>query len=556
MRIRLRGGRVLDPANGENAVARDVEILDGRVVAATREKADADYDLGGAIVMAGGIDLHSHIAGGKMNLARLLMQEDRRAYPEPALPQLSGGFCGCGGGRAVPTAHATGCRYAELGYTTVFEPAMLGANARAAHLEMADIPNLDTGAYLVLGNDDFILRLIAAGAPQEEINAYVGWMLKATQAFAIKIVNPGGINAFKFNARSLNLDEQNPHYPVTPRNVLTTLIRAATELGVPHPIHLHGCNLGVPGNDETTLATIAATEGRRLHLTHLQFHSYGTEGDRRFSSSAARIAAMVNANPNISVDVGQVMFGQTVTASADYMAQYRNRGFASPKKSIGMDIELDAGCGVVPFEYRDKNFVNALQWAIGLELFLLVEDPWRIFLTTDHPNGGPFTTYPHLIRLLMDRDFRNAQLATLNKAAQAHTLLAQITREYSLEEIAILTRAAPARILGLTDKGHLAPGAVADIAVHDEDADREAMFSKARLVFKDGRLIVKDGEVVDLAPGTTHVVRTDVDSAIEGKLDAWFDQTVGLKAKHFAIADGELRGGRGPSVLSCVGGAS
>ena len=32
-------------------------------------------------------------------------------------------------------------------------------------------------------------------------------------------------------------------------------------------------------------------------------------------------------------------------------------------------------------------------------------------LTTDHPNGGPFTSYPHLIRLLMDRSFRDEQLA-------------------------------------------------------------------------------------------------------------------------------------------------
>lgn len=548
MRIRLKGGRVLDPAHGESLVSRDVELVDGRIVAGTDLKADVEYDVAGDVVMAGGIDLHSHIAGGKMNLARMLMQEDRRAFPE-----LPGAFCGCGGGRAVPTAHATGCRYSELGYTTVFEPAMVGANARGAHLEMADIPNLDTGAYLVLGNDDFLLRLMAAGAKQEQINAYVGWMVEATQAFAIKIVNPGGINAFKFNARWMQLDEANPHYGVTPRTVLQTLIRAVTELGLPHPIHLHGCNLGVPGNDETTLATILAAEGRRLHLTHLQFHSYGTEGDRKFSSAAARIAELVNKHPNISVDVGQVMFGQTVTASADYMSQYRNRGIATPKKSIGMDIELDAACGVIPFEYRDKSFVNALQWAIGLELFLLVDDPWRIFLTTDHPNGGPFTTYPHLIRLLMDRDFRNAQLATLNKAAQAHTLLGQITREYSLDEIAILTRAAPARILGLTDKGHLAPGGVGDVVVYAEESDREAMFSTARLVFKDGRLVVKDGAIVETVAGTTHVARPEFDRGIEKDMQRWFDEAVGLKASHFRIADHELRNGSGPTILKCEG---
>ena len=34
----------------------------------------------------------------------------------------------------------------------------------------------------------------------------------------------------------------------------------------------------------------AASEGVPLHLTHVQFHSYGTEGDRKFSSGAAEIA--------------------------------------------------------------------------------------------------------------------------------------------------------------------------------------------------------------------------------------------------------------------------
>ena len=55
--------------------------------------------------------------------------------------------------------------------------------------------------------------------------------------------------------------------------------------------------------------------------------------------------------------------------------------------------------------------------AIGLETFLLVDDPWRVFLTTDHPNGAPFTSYPHLIRLLMDKSFRNDMLHTVNKEA-------------------------------------------------------------------------------------------------------------------------------------------
>ncbi len=539
--VRITNGKVLDPANGEAGVARDVVIVDGRVASADAVTGAVEtIDAKGGIVMAGGIDIHSHIAGGKSNIARLLMSEEQRAIREP-----DGPFCGCGGGLSTMTAHATGCRYAEMGYTAVFEPAMVAANARHMHAEMADIPFLDTGGYLVLGNDDHLLDLMQAGASQAQVNDYVAWMLNATKTMAIKIVNPGGINAFKFNQRKMDLDETNPRYGVTPRKILTSLIKAVTELGLAHPIHLHGCNLGVPGNDATTLATIAAAEGLPLHLTHVQFHSYGTEGDKKFSSGAAAIAEAVNKNPNISIDVGQVMFGQTVTASADLMSQYRNSPFASPKRWIGMDMEMDAACGIVPFEYKEKSFVNALQWAIGLELFLLVEDPWRIFLTTDHPNGGPFTTYPHLIKLLMDRSFREEQFAKLAKSARKHSNLLEIKREYTLEEIAIVTRAAPAKILGFTDRGHLGAGAIGDAVVYREDADREAMFSRAAYVLKDGKVIVREGEIVDLVYGRTHQVTPDYDKSIEAKMDRWFDETIGYKASTFKVSDDEIRGGQG-----------
>ncbi len=270
---------------------------------------------------------------------------------------------------------------------------------------------------------------------------------------------PGGISAFKFNQRKLDLDEKHVYYGITPRDIILTLARGLMELGVTHPLHVHGCNLGIPGNVETTLATIRATEGLPMHLTHIQFHSYATEGDRQFSSGAAQIADLLTKYPNISIDVGQVMFGQTCTASGDSMRQYNGSKNADPKRWVVMDIECDAGCGVVPFRYRDKSYVNALQWAIGLETFLLVEDPWRIFLTTDHPNGAPFYTYPHLIRLLMDRGFRRETMQRVNQDALKYSTLPMLEREYSLYEIAIMTRAGPARSLGLKDLGHVGPGA-------------------------------------------------------------------------------------------------
>jgi formylmethanofuran dehydrogenase subunit A len=205
-----------------------------------------------------------------------------------------------------------------------------------------------------------------------------------------------------------------------------------------------------------------------------------------------------------------------------------------------MDIECEAGCGLVPFRYRDKNFVNALQWAIGLELFLLAEDPWRIFLTTDHPNGAPFIFYPHLIRLLMDRTFRNEKLATIHKDAAYASALGSLGREYSLYEIAILTRAGPARTLGLKDRGQLGLGAAADITVYSDHADKERMFSAPDLVFKDGKLVARDGKLVGDCWGGTHVVRPDYDRAIENDLRGYFDRYMGMRMDHFAFSEAEL----------------
>lgn len=535
--LRLKGGRLYDPEHGIDGQVRDLYVENGRIVAAPgpETRIDSEIDLAGRVVMAGAIDLHTHIGGGKLNIARALLPEDHRADPVPAMGDM---HAGCG--HAAPSTWTTGYRYAEMGYTACFEPAMLPSNARHAHLEMGDIPMVDKGAYAMLGSDDFFLRLLASGSDQQLINDYVGWTLDATQAMAIKVVNPGAISAFKFNARNLDLDEAHPHYGVSPRQVIRALARAVHELGVTHPLHVHASNLGIPGNADSTLATMAAAEGLPIHLTHIQFHSYGTEGERKFSSEAERIADAINRMSNVSADVGQVLFGQTVTASGDNMSQHRNHRHASPDKWVTMDIECDAGCGVVPFKYKDKNFVNALQWAIGLELFLRVSDPWRIFLTTDHPNGAPFTSYPHLIRLLMDRRFRNAKLDEINAEAAAHSQLRSLEREYSLYEIAIMTRAAPARSLGLSDHGHLGAGAAANIVVYHDDANREAMFEKPEYVFKDGQIIVRDGRVVKVVNGAQHAVKPEYDKAIEKPLKEYYDRYMTVKMEHIRVSDDEI----------------
>src|SRR5690606_27245716 len=138
------------------------------------------------------------------------------------------------------------------------------------------------------------------------------WTVASARALGVKTINAGGSAAFKENVRTFSFDDEVPSYGVSSRRIVKTLQTAVASLGIPHPLHVHCNNLGVPGSFETAATTMGAAEGVPMHLAHLQFYGYGTEGKRRFSSAAAQLAEIVNASPEITIDVGQVMFGQTV----------------------------------------------------------------------------------------------------------------------------------------------------------------------------------------------------------------------------------------------------
>ena len=535
--LRVTGGRVYDPANGVDGDVRDVCIEGDRIVAEIPPNAPR-LDARGMIVMPGGVDMHSHVASGAVNVARRLLPEDHARAPAGA-PSLDDPteIARSGVGGTVPTTFTTGYRYAGLGYTTVFDAAVAPIMARSAHSQLDDTPVVDGGFFALLGNDDYLLRLIDAGE-RERAREYAAWILGATGAYAIKVVNPGGVEMWKRGARErTELDRTLGGSRVTPRAILETLADAANDLSLPHAAHIHCNNLGLPGNSATTLETMMALDGRRAHFTHLQFHSYGKTADGAWASAAREIIEYVNAHPSVSGDVGQVMFGQAATLTADAPVEYLLHR-SSGRKWANLDIELETGCGVVPHEYKDRNAVAALQWAIGLELFLLSSDPWRVVLSTDHPNGGSFMSYPALIRLLMDRAHRDEQVRAVEQKLLAGSALADgLDREYTLNEIAIVTRAGPARLLGLRNKGHLGVGADADVTIYMPDANAEVMFATPRYVVKSGVLVVEEGELRRAPRGRRLHVRPGYDATITRDLRRYFDEYGTVRFANYPVGE-------------------
>jgi formylmethanofuran dehydrogenase subunit A len=468
--VRIRNGAIWDPRHGRRGDVGDLCIENGRVVVSLPAAAP-EFDARNLLVVPGGVDLHTHITGGAVRAARLLC------------PEAAGTAC-------LPSLDDIGRNYAALGYTTVFDAAVAPSHAPAAHDELAALPVVDSGFFLLMGNDPATLAAARGGGGALEDT--VGGLLARAGAYAPKLVNPGGVEAWKRGDAEPAIEAAGA--------ILARFAEASAALGLPHPLHVHLPRLGLPGNAAATLSLLESFGGRRAHVTHAQFHSYGGRTFAGFRSRAPEIAAALNRRPHLTADVGQVVFGPAVTLSADAPAQERLHR-AGHRKWLHVDVEGESACGVVPHHFREASLVAAVQWAAGLELMLLADDPWRMALTTDHPNGGPFAAYPTILRMLADRPFREAILKRAHPLLPRRSHLAGIAREYTLEELLVITRAGPARILGLDRKGHLGPGADGDVALLRRADDIETTFAQAAATFKDGRLVARDGEIVDARPG-------------------------------------------------------
>ncbi len=489
----IQRGTIVDPANRDRRYVGDLWFEDGRIIAPPVDRrAGQTLNADGRIVMAGGVDMHSHFLGPKVNAARQLIARTRFA-PSDFRDRVSGPF--------VPDLWMTGLRYAGLGYTTAIDAAIPCSSVGRAEQEIQRLPIIDAACLVLVGNHPEFLNAVTTGN-SAAVEAHVRSAVAPRHVAGIKLVSPGAARDWKRGFRDPvnDIDQRLGSVNTTPRAIIQALARAADAAGLPHPLHLHCNNLGMPGNWQTTLATMQALGDCRGHLAHVQFHSYrGADDEASFGSAVQPLADWLNRHPNLSADIGQVMFGSTMSMTADSPLGYYLQQI-SGQPWISHDVTHEGGCGISPIRYRRRDRIHALQWAIGLEWMLSVENPWQIALSTDHPNGASFLAYPQIMALLMDADWRRQQIARANGSLLEHSRLNDMDRQYSLEEIAIITRAAPARLLGLHDKGHLGPGARADIVIYDPGADVRQMFEFPRLVIKSGQIVVDDGQLREPLP--------------------------------------------------------
>ena len=111
-----------------------------------------------------------------------------------------------------------------------------------------------------------------------------------------------------------------------------------------------------------------------------------------------------------------------------------------------------------------------------------------------------------------DRRTEMIENKEVHKWVSKRTALPTLDRVYDWNDIATITRSAPAKILGFEERGHLGVGANADVAVYDLEPENfdatkasnaavvEDVLSKALYTIKDGKIVVKDGKIAKVVP--------------------------------------------------------
>jgi formylmethanofuran dehydrogenase subunit A len=95
-------------------------------------------------------------------------------------------------------------------------------------------------------------------------------------------------------------------------------------------------------------------------------------------------------------------------------------------------------------------------------------------------------------------------------------------------------------MLGLSAKGHLAPGADGDVTIYSPDDDKERMFALPRYLIKAGEVVLDDGELRQTPNGRTVHNAPEFDPVIVPEIEARFSRDHSIQFSNYAVSDEDL----------------
>jgi len=525
-KLTIKNGLIYDPLNKIKGEVQDILVEDGKIVEDFSSEGEIkEIDATDKTVIPAALDIHTHVASQQTNWARLLGTENK------LFQEVWNGL----------TLENVARKYISNGYTFILEANVYPSLARQTTFNFEHLPVLDKGMLLNASNL-WALESEFERDKIEEMAAFLSDLLKLSKGFGIKVYNPFEAESWNFNILRDQLNKDGRLYSFSPLAVYESLTKAVETLQLPHSIHAH-----IEGYETETgkknvrevLEKVKSIESelsqenrlnrtQTFHLAHA--NAYNIDGDNSY------LIDLLNSNGKIDLDVGMVSFNEMnplITSDRHLIDQFIK---SSDYKVIRNGIESEGDSFTTLRQLKKSNNRHCILWANALELALKVENKWQVQLSFNFPNYSDVSNIPTISTWLVSKKARKAFIDGLDKEIAGEMSIASLDEELSFNEFVILTRASPAKSLGLAGiKGGFTPGADGDINILDiniDDVDLsddfeqlETSLQSIEYVIKNGK-VVKHGDKMDLNPNG-HIFWAD------GSVEAQLKERIISKKKEF-----------------------
>lgn len=424
----LKGAHVVSPVNGLDGIA-DVAVKDGRIAAVGKDlkgEAASTSDLTGLTLMPGLIDSHLHLGS---------------VFGSPY------------GTRMAALAGVTTC----LDMAGPVDDILLHAKETGAGINVAMLEGFSPEA-----------RFGTLSPSIEDMSAYVDDVL-ASGAIGVKLM--GG------------------HWPL-PLETCREMVKIANEKNAYVAWHAGSQTAG--SNLKGMIEVVETCRGMRLHLAHINAYCRGRVKSVR--EEAEEAAALLIENPNLWCEsYVSPMNGTILTCDVeghviDHVTQTCLATFGLPPTADGIREAIRKG---VLFVVRDTGFISELTEG---------DEALRYWEEKKTATAGSFPVNPALSRFMLaqakrpDGSFVVDAISTDGGCIPRNVTIAvglSLVKfgAITLSEFVVKTSVNPARHLRLSDRGHLTPGAAADITVFDFERQ------KAVETIVGGETVMREGEL-------------------------------------------------------------
>jgi formylmethanofuran dehydrogenase subunit A len=342
----------------------------------------------------------------------------------------------------------------------------------------------------------------------EELSYFLSDLLSTCKGFGFKVYNPFEAETWNFKILRESIEQKGKLYNFTPLDVYKALTNANEVLKLPHSLHAHieGYEDKVGMNnlkiilDNIDFESIKKKQknpmerDQVIHLAHA--NAYGLEGD------TSELIEILNSNNDIDLDLGMIGFDKInpIITSDRRLATKLMEGQENNYKFIrsANEFEGDSFIGFRKFDKDDPT--HCTLWANAIELALNLKNKWQVQLSFNYPHYSHINNLPTFASLLMSHSMRQDFMKDMNDGVLKQTPLNGNEKIINFNEFIIITRASPAKSLGLAKiKGSLAPGADGDLNILNVDMnqiDPSKDYDQLENALRDIEYTIKNGQII------------------------------------------------------------